>query len=315
MDLEQLFLGSHQGRELILPRTSSLEEAFEIKDRTRALYSTGILGVDMLLGGGWQCGRISEVIGGERSGKSTIAYCTIAAAQREDKQTIWITAKRGSFVPHYARGCGIDLEKLIVVETETADEVIGIVCDTARLMRYGGIIILDDLSRSVYREEGFSPIAPYLTRDSSRAIAAIISVNNTTALVLTDPLLARRPTHAFWIAQQLLTIGINYDRMDVYATRSADGFIGHGVSVPLIPEVGVNHHLHLLQLATATGVVSERNAHYVFETQRLGHGKEAASQAIASDVHIRDEIRLRVLSSAWERIFIQANEETPGTVE
>jgi recombination protein RecA len=89
--------------------------------------TTGILAFDMMLGGGWPVNQWSEIVGDESSGKTAIAYKTIAANQALDPKwtALWIAAEE--YVPEYAASIGVDLDRLWVVETNVMESAYDLV--------------------------------------------------------------------------------------------------------------------------------------------------------------------------------------------
>jgi recombination protein RecA len=85
--------------------------------------TTGMLSYDLMLGGGWPVNQWSEIIGEESSGKTAIAYKTIAANQQADPEfcALWIAAE--DFVPEYAKAIGVDLDRLWIVENNIMEQV------------------------------------------------------------------------------------------------------------------------------------------------------------------------------------------------
>ena len=79
--------------------------------------TTGSLALDLILGGGWPANQWSEVIGEESSGKTTVVLKTLAANQARDPDfiTVWIAAEK--WVSEWAEICGVDLKRVLVVET------------------------------------------------------------------------------------------------------------------------------------------------------------------------------------------------------
>lgn len=98
----------------------------QIKDPMKRV-SSGILAYDLMLGGGWPANQWSEIIGDESSGKTAIAYKTIAANQAIDPNYIalWVAAE--DYVPEYAEAIGVDLDRLWVVENNVMEEVYDLV--------------------------------------------------------------------------------------------------------------------------------------------------------------------------------------------
>ena len=79
-----------------------------------ALQPTGIMGLDIAMGGGFPYGRICEIYGPEASGKTTLALYAIAAAQRDGKQCAFIDAEH-ALDPKRAVELGVDIENLLII--------------------------------------------------------------------------------------------------------------------------------------------------------------------------------------------------------
>ena len=114
--------------------------------------TTGILAYDLMLGGGWPLNQWSEIIGEESSGKTALAYKTIAANQaiNPDFVAMWIAAE--AYVPQYARAIGVDLERLLVVETNIMEHVYDLVIK-ALDNRAVDMIVIDSLPSLVPGDE------------------------------------------------------------------------------------------------------------------------------------------------------------------
>lgn len=114
--------------------------------------TTGILAYDLMLGGGWPMNQWSEIIGDESSGKTAIAYKTIAANQALDPDWIamWVAAEE--FVPEYAAALGVDLERLWVVETNIMEHAYDLIIKTME-NRAVDCIVLDSMPALVPGDE------------------------------------------------------------------------------------------------------------------------------------------------------------------
>jgi len=114
--------------------------------------TTGILAYDLMLGGGWPANQWSEIIGEESSGKTALAYKTIAANQALDPDftALWIAAEE--YVPDYAKSIGVDLERLWVVESNIMEQVYDLVIKTLD-NRAVDMIVIDSLPALVPSDE------------------------------------------------------------------------------------------------------------------------------------------------------------------
>jgi len=128
-----------------------LIQGSEIKEEVPRI-TTGILAYDLMLGGGWPLNQWSEIIGEESSGKTALAYKTIAANQAINPNFVamWIAAE--TYVPQYARAIGVDLERLWVVETNIMEHVYDLVIK-ALDNRAVDMIVIDSLPSLVPGDE------------------------------------------------------------------------------------------------------------------------------------------------------------------
>jgi len=114
--------------------------------------TTGVLAYDLMLGGGWPANQWSEIIGEESSGKTALAYKTIAANQALDPEftALWIAAEE--YVPDYAKSIGVDLDRLWVVESNIMEQVYDLVIKTLD-NRAVDMIVIDSLPALVPSDE------------------------------------------------------------------------------------------------------------------------------------------------------------------
>jgi recombination protein RecA len=84
--------------------------------------TSGSLTLDVVLGGGWPMNHWVEIVGEASHGKTAIALKTIAANQALDPNftVIWIAAEQ--FDSGYAEMCGVDTERVILVETNSMED-------------------------------------------------------------------------------------------------------------------------------------------------------------------------------------------------
>lgn len=114
--------------------------------------TTGVLAFDLMLGGGWPTNQWSEIIGNESSGKTALAYKTIAANQALDPEwlAMWVAAEE--FVPDYAQSIGVDLDRLWVVESNVMEHTYDLVL-RALDNRAVDCIVIDSLPALVPGDE------------------------------------------------------------------------------------------------------------------------------------------------------------------
>jgi recombination protein RecA len=94
---------------------------------------SGILPLDIALGiGGFPKGRIIEIFGPEGSGKTTVALCAIAEAQKAGGTAAFIDAEH-ALDPRLAATLGVDIEALYLAQPDSGEQ---------------GLYVLDALVRS-----------------------------------------------------------------------------------------------------------------------------------------------------------------------
>ena len=124
------------------------EDALQAKVDT---IPTGVHTLDLALGGGIPKGRIIEVYGPESSGKTTLAMHAIAEVQRLGGTAVLVDAEH-AFDPVYSRKVGVDVEKLIIVQAEAAEEALECVDRFARSNAVD-IICIDSVAALVPKAE------------------------------------------------------------------------------------------------------------------------------------------------------------------
>jgi recombination protein RecA len=102
---------------------------------------SGSLSLDLILGGGWPANQWVEIIGDESSGKTAIALKTIAANQKRDPEfiTVWVAAEK--WVAEYAEMCGVDTNRVFVVETNDMETAYNAAIDFAASKEIDCIVI------------------------------------------------------------------------------------------------------------------------------------------------------------------------------
>jgi recombination protein RecA len=98
---------------------------------------TGFPGLDAAIGG-LPRGRIVEIFGAPGTGKTTLALQIVAHVQRAGGNAAWVDAER-AFDPAYAARLGVALERMPVVQPESAEEALEIV---RRLALSGAVDVL-----------------------------------------------------------------------------------------------------------------------------------------------------------------------------
>lgn len=104
-------------------------------------FTTGSTTFDYVLGGGFPANQWNELVGEPSHGKTAIALKAIAANQVLDPEftTVWVAAEQ--WVPEYAEMCGVDVSRVIVVETNIMEEAYDAVIAFAESKAIDAIIV------------------------------------------------------------------------------------------------------------------------------------------------------------------------------
>lgn len=104
-------------------------KASDIREDFSSRITSGSLSLDVILGGGWPANQWHEILGEESNGKTAIALKTIAANQEKDPEftAVWVAAEQ--WVPSYATMCGVDVDRLIIINTNVLEDALDAVLE------------------------------------------------------------------------------------------------------------------------------------------------------------------------------------------
>lgn len=120
--------------------TSTVQIASQAKDHGR--IRTGILALDLALGGGFKLSRCHMLYGEKSTGKSTIAALLVASLQRKfpNQYVAWIDIE-GTFDKVWAKRLGVDLDRLLISEPSSGEEAVDIADGLIRTPDICGIVV------------------------------------------------------------------------------------------------------------------------------------------------------------------------------
>lgn len=104
-------------------------------------FPSGSLALDLILGGGWPGNQWNEIVGSSSHGKSAVCLKTVAANQQAnpDFMTVWVAAE--GWVESHALMCGVDLDRVLVVETNVTEHAFDAVIAFAETKSVDCIVI------------------------------------------------------------------------------------------------------------------------------------------------------------------------------
>lgn len=123
-----------------------------LRHKTWQRASSGSLGLDLALGGGWPLNSPNELIGQPSSGKTTTAIKTIAANQAADPKytAVWVAAEDFDYA--WAERLGMDLDRMTFVTTNLMEQVYEI-CLKILEKRGTDCLVIDSLPHLIPSDE------------------------------------------------------------------------------------------------------------------------------------------------------------------
>ena len=282
---------------------------------------TGSLALDSALGiGGVPRGRIVEIYGPESSGKTTLSLEILAEAQAMGGVVAFIDAEH-ALDPGYAARIGVDIDEVLISQPDTGEQALEI-CDM--LVRSGAIdvVVIDSVAALTPRAEiegeiGDSTVGlqARLMSQALRKLAGSLSKSNTTCIFINQ----LREKIGVMFGNPETTPGgralkfFSSVRMDIRRVDSIkvnNEVVGNRVRVKVVKNKvappfkqaefdimygqGISKEGSILDMAVDYEVVNKSGAWYTYGQERLGQGREAAKEFLASNPDLMDEIDHKV---------------------
>ena len=282
---------------------------------------TGSLALDAALGiGGVPRGRIVEIYGPESSGKTTLSLEILAEAQAKGGVVAFIDAEH-ALDPGYAARIGVDIDEVLISQPDTGEQALEI-CDM--LVRSGAIdvVVIDSVAALVPRAEIEGEIGDTtvglqarLMSQALRKLAGSLSKSNTTCIFINQ----LREKIGVMFGNPETTPGgralkfFSSVRMDIRridAIKRNGESIGNRVKVKVVKNkvappfkqaefdimygTGISKEGSILDMAVDYDIVTKSGAWFTYGEERLGQGREAAKEFLATNPDLRDEIEHKV---------------------
>jgi len=281
------------------------------------VVSSGNLALDIALGiGGFPRGRIIEIYGPEASGKTTLALCAIAEAQKNGGIAGFIDAEH-AFDRNNAKNLGVQVEDLLLAQPDYGEQGLEI---AEQLVRVGklDIVVVDSVAALVPKNElegdmGDSHMGLHarLMSQALRKLSGVTSKSNSILIFINQ----LRSKIGVVFGNPETTTGGNalkfYSsiRLDVRRAsqiKSGEEVKGHRMKikvaknklappfriaeVDLIYGVGLSKMGILLDLALNYEIVQKSGTWFSYGKDRLGQGRENSIQFLEATPEITEEI-------------------------
>lgn len=292
------------------------------REKVRAI-SSGSLNLDDALGvKGFVPGRIYEIFGPESSGKSTLCLHAIKEFQMAGEQAAYIDSEH-AFDPDYARAIGVDVDKLIFSQPDSAENALNIMYDLINTDAFG-LVVLDSVAAMVPQKELEGEIG-----DSSMGVIARLMSQSLRKIV---PAAATHNTCCLFVNQIRNKIGVMYgspittpggeamkfassvrmeisksvlkDGDDIYGNKTKVKVIKNKLAAPfkvaefdVLYGVGIDRIGEVLDQAIKLNIVNKAGAWLAYKELKI-QGLDKFKQLMADNEDLTNELCSLVKSNA-----------------
>ena len=282
---------------------------------------TGSIALDAALGiGGVPRGRIIEIYGPESSGKTTLSLEILAEAQAMGGVVAFIDAEH-ALDPGYAARIGVDIDEVLISQPDTGEQALEI-CDM--LVRSGAIdvVVIDSVAALVPRAEIEGEIGDTtvglqarLMSQALRKLAGSLSKSKTTCIFINQlrekiGVMFGNPetTPGGRALKFFSSVRLEIRRID--KIKKGNDIVGSRVRVKVVKNkvappfrqaefdvmygTGISKEGSLLDLAVEFDIVKKSGSWYTYGEERLGQGREAAKECLATTPDLFEEIDHKV---------------------
>jgi recombination protein RecA len=289
----------------------------EAKKVKMEAISTGSISLNYALGiNGVPKGRIVEIYGPESSGKTTLALHIIANCQKTGGTAAFVDAEH-ALDPQYAKRIGVNINDLLISQPDTGEQALEIV-ETLVLSSGVDIIVIDSVAALTPKAEiegemgdSHMGLQARLMSQALRKLTAIAAKSRTTIVFINQ---IRMKIGVFFGNPETTTGGKAlkfYSSVRIEVRRAAqikqgDKVIGNRVKAKVVKNKvappfqtaefdimyneGISWAGDLINMATTRKVIEKSGSWYVFGSDKLGQGMEAAKRFLKENPKVASKI-------------------------
>ena len=304
---------------------------------------SGVLPLNVALGiGGYPRGRIVEIFGPEGSGKTTIALCAVAEAQKAGGVAAFIDAEH-ALDPRLAATLGVNIESLYISQPDSGEQALYVL---DALVRSGAVdlVVVDSVAALTPQAEidgriGESQLGLQarlmsyalrrLTSIVARTNSVVIFINQLRAMISTG--YGNGPTETTTGGRALKFY--SSIRLEVKRGKKidkGDTTIGHELFLKVVKNKlappfrtahtsliygqGVPMGVAVVDMAVDYGIIRKKGSWLAYKGETLGQGKDAVSKFLASNPTLQDEIVKEIMAEVSKGLGFTPNApEDEGT--
>ena len=290
-------------------------------NKSKALVSTGSLGLDIALGiGGLPRGRVVEIYGPESSGKTTLTLQVIAEMQKIGGTAAFIDAEH-ALDPGYAQKLGVKLDELLISQPDTGEQALEIADMLVRSASVD-VVVIDSVAALVPKAEiegdmgdSLPGLQARLMSQALRKLTANINRTNTLVIFINQ---IRMKIGVMFGSPETTTGGnalkfyasVRLDIRRIGSIKKGDEVIGNETRVKVVKNKvappfreaifdilygeGTSREGEIIELGVLHKLVDKSGSWYSYNGEKIGQGKDNAREYLKSKPDVAQEIEGRI---------------------
>ncbi|GMO64582.1 MAG: recombinase RecA [Endomicrobiia bacterium] len=302
--------------------------------------STGALPLDVAIGvGGIPRGRIVEIYGPEASGKTTLALCMVAEAQKLGGIAGYVDAEH-AMDHEYAQKLGVCIDDLLISQPDSGEQGLEI---ADKLVRSGAvdIIIVDSVAALVPKAEiegemgdSFLGLQARLMSQALRKLTSNISKSKTSIIFINQ---LRQKIGVMWGSPETTPGGlalkfyssVRLDIRRIESVKKGEEILGNRVRVKVVKNKvaapfrqaefeiifgqGINKLGYLIDMGVDCGIIEKTGAFFSYKNEKLGQGRDNVKTYLSENSKIAEEIEMKIREKTFGGID-KKEEEIKGEI-
>jgi recombination protein RecA len=282
---------------------------------------TGALPLDIAIGiGGIPRGRIIEIYGPESSGKTTLALCMVAEAQKLSGIAAYIDAEH-AMDPEYAQKLGVDINNLLISQPDSGEQGLEI---ADKLIRSGAvdIIVVDSVAALVPKAEiegemgdSFIGLQARLMSQALRKLTSNISKSKTSIVFINQ---LRQKIGVMWGSPETTPGGlalkfyssVRLDIRRIESIKKGDEILGNRVRVKVVKNKvaapfkqaefeiifgqGIDKLGYLIDMGVNDGIIEKAGTFFSYKGEKLGQGRDNVKTHLSENSIVAGEIEAKI---------------------
>lgn len=297
----------------------------KLKDAEKAnvdVIPTGSFTIDLALGVmGIPRGRITEIYGGESTGKTTLSLSILAESQKQGGVAAFIDAEH-ALDPDYAKKIGVNTDDLLISQPDSAEQGLQIV---ESLVRSGevDVIVVDSVAALVPKAEVAGEMGELqiglqarLMSQALRKLSGIVSKTKTIIIFLNQTrmkigiMFGNPETTPGGLALKFYS-SVRIELRRIAQIKVGENIVGNRIKAKIVKNKvaapfktaefdiyyneGISKAAEILNLGVKEGVIKKTGSTLQYGDTKLGVGVEKAKEFLKANPKVVKEIREEII--------------------